>query len=43
MFVLGPLKAIINVGNVGPNLGGCRGMGTRIGAGLSGTRTGLIL
>ena len=26
--------------NVGPDLVGCRGMGTEIGAGLSGTRTG---
>ena len=40
--VLSPrqLRAIISCGNDGPNLIGCRGMGSEIGAGLSRTRTG---
>jgi hypothetical protein len=30
------LRAIINWGNKGPNLWGCRGMGTEVGAGFLG-------
>jgi hypothetical protein len=34
-----PLRATINWRYNGPNLMGCRGMGTEIGAGVSDTRT----
>ena len=39
-FPLRPLKAIIDHRNDDPDLGGIGGMGTKIGAGLSRTRTG---